>query len=307
MRLELTRRDTLLGIAAACATACASRAEPAAPRPYPPSFSAANAVDAIADVQRRVGGRIGVFALDTGTGDVVAHREDEHFAMCSTFKWVLGAAVLGRVDRRELALDARVPFGRADLLEHAPTTRAHVAEGALSVAELAQAAITNSDNTAANLLLARIDGPTGLTQFARRLGDAVTRFDRIEPALNANTRGDLRDTTTPRAMAGLLRSILCGPALARASRDRLIAWLRACETGHERLRAGLPAAWNAGDKTGTGDHGAVNDVAVAFPPGRSPVVIASYMTDSEAPVARLSAAHAEIGRIVAVRLGAGRS
>jgi beta-lactamase class A len=243
-----------------------------------------------------------VFALDTGSGKVVGHREDERFAMCSTFKWALVAAALARVDRGELSLDERVRYGESDLFEYAPTTREHVAEGAMTIAALAQAAITKSDNTAANLLLTKVDGPEGVTRFVRQAGDSVTRLDRNEPTLNENTRGDVRDTTSPRAMAALMRSVLCGDVLSSSSRGRLIGWLNGCETGLQRLRAGLPAAWTVGDKTGTGDGGAVNDVAIALPPGRAPILIAAYLSDSASSVPSLSAAHAEIARFVAAEL-----
>jgi len=249
-----------------------------------------------------VGGRVGVFALDTGNGRHLGRREDERFAMCSTFKWALVVAVLFRVDRGQLSLDERVPYGPSDLLEHAPATREHGAEGAMSVDALAQAAITKSDNTAANLLLAKVEGPSGLTEFFRQLGDTVTRLDRNEPTLNTNLRGDVRDTTTPRAMVGLMRSVLCGDVLARSTRDRLVGWLKANETGLDRIRAGVPAGWVVGDKTGTGSEGAVNDVAIIHAPGRAPILVAAYMSDGTSPLASLNAAHADVGRIIATEL-----
>lgn len=261
-----------------------------------PGRDAARTLDAI---ERDVGGRVGVFALDTGTGRTLAHRADERFAMCSTFKWVLAAAVLRRVDRGELTLDDRVPFGAADLIEHAPITSTRVAEGAMTIEALARAAVVVSDNTAANLLLARVDGPAGLTRFARERGDEVTRLDRVELALNENAPGDPRDTTSPRAMVTLMRAVLCGDALSASSRGLLLGWLRACETGKARLRAGLPASWTAGDKTGTGTRGAVNDVAIAWPPGRAPILVAAYLSDSTADVGALSRAHADVGRLAA--------
>jgi beta-lactamase class A len=253
-----------------------------------------------AEIEAGVGGRLGVFAHDTQTGRELAHRADERFAMCSTFKWVLAADILARVDRGELSLDDRVPISASDLLEHAPFTRAHVAEGSLTVDALARAAVVVSDNTAANLLLAKVGGPRGLTRFVRSLGDPVTRLDRNEPALNSNQPGDPRDTTSPRAMAGLMRSLLCGDVLlSTAGRDRLLGWLRACETGKERLRAGLPQDWIVGDKTGSGERGAVNDVAIATPPRRRPIIVAAYLSDGDAGPASLNAAHADIARAVA--------
>lgn len=288
-----TRRHLLLGSLGAFATACAPPGPASAPAPSP----------ALAALEARIGGRLGVFALDTGSGRSLGHRADERFAMCSTFKWLLAAAVLGRVDRGELSLSARVPYGQADLVEHAPVTEKHLAEGGLTVEELARAAVLVSDNPAANLLLAKIDGPAGLTRFIRGLGDPVTRLDRTELALNDVAPGDPRDTTSPRAMVGLLRAILLGDALSPASREKLLGWLRACETGKNRLRAGLPADWTLGHKTGSGPHSAINDVGIAVPPGRVPILIAVYTGHGPSGLAVLEAAHAEIGKLIAAELG----
>jgi beta-lactamase class A len=288
-----TRRQLLVSTIGTLATACASS------HVRPPANVARGTPRSLAEVEASVGGRVGVFALDTGTGRQFAHRPDERFAMCSTFKWVLAAAVLARVDRAQLSLDERVPYRSTDLLEYAPITRVHLAEGSMTIDALARAAVTISDNTAANLLLAKVGGPAGLTQFVRPLGDPVTRLDRDEPTLNQNDPGDPRDTTSPRAMVGLMREVLCGDALSPAGRDRLLGWMRACETGRDRLRAGLPQDWSVGDKTGSGSRSAVNHVAIAVPPGRAPILVAAYMSDSGKGLAALVAAHADVGRLVA--------
>jgi beta-lactamase class A len=257
----------------------------------------------LVEIESWVGGRVGVFAIDTGTGRILAHRETERFVMCSTFKWTLAAAVLGMVDRSETTLEERVPYGKADLLDHAPVAAEHVAQGAMTVEDLARAAVTFSDNTAANLLLAKVGGPAGLTRFFRASGDQVTRMDRNEPTLNENEPGDIRDTTSPQAMVGLMRAVLCGDVLSRPSRERLLGWMQACETGRNRLRAGLPAGWLVGDKTGTGMNGACNDVAIAVPPGRAPILVAAYLSDSEAEGDMLEAAHAGIARLASAKFG----
>jgi beta-lactamase class A len=259
-------------------------------------------VGELSDVERRVGGRVGVSVFDTGSGRHFGHREDERFAMCSTFKWVLAAAILRGVDRGQLSLHDLVAYGPSELLEYAPVTREHVGEGAMTIDALARAAVTLSDNTAANLLLSRIGGPPAFTQFCRSEGDFVTRLDRDEPTLNTNLPGDPRDTTTPRAMVNLMRRILCGDVLSHDGRERILAWLRECETGKERLRAGLPGTWLVGDKTGTGAHGAVNDIAIAVPPNGAPTLIAAYLSDGNAEVRRLEAVHADIAKLVAREL-----
>ncbi|WCL52664.1 class A beta-lactamase [Gimibacter soli] len=260
-----------------------------------PSFEAG-----IKAIEAKFGGRVGVTVIDPATGKQLSHRGDERFAMCSTFKWALAAAILKEVDEGRMTLDERIAFGDRDLLSYAPVTKARVGEGAMSVRDLAAAAVSLSDNTAANLLLAKIGGPEGLTAFLWNTGDAVTRLDRTEPTLNENREGDQRDTTTPDAMAKSLQKLLTGDTLSPASRDLLVQWLEETSTGKDRLRGGFPADWRAGDKTGTcGSRGAVNDVAVAWPPGRGPVFVASYLSDSDASYADLYAAHAEIGKLVA--------
>jgi beta-lactamase class A len=253
----------------------------------------------LAAIEARAGGRLGVAALDTGSGRRIEYRAAERFAMCSTFKLLLAGAVLARVDARQESLDRRVPFGLSDLLEYAPVTRERVAQGGLPVSDLCAAAVEVSDNTAANLLLAAVGGPEGLTRFARSLGDETTRLDRTEPELNLNAPGDPRDTTTPAGMLLGMTRLLTGDALTAASRARLEGWLADSRTGATRLRAGFPAAWRAGDKTGTCNRGATNDLAIAWPPDRPPVLAAVYFTGSSAPLADREAALAEVGRVIA--------
>lgn len=256
----------------------------------------------IAAIEEQIGGRIGVMARDTGSGEALEWRADERFAMCSTFKWILAAMMLSRAERGELPLDDRVEYGEADLLDYAPATREHVQRGSMSVGELCRAAVVVSDNTAANLLLGLVGGPDGLTAFLRQNGDSVTRLDRYEPALNTNLPGDERDTTTPRAMLATMQRLLLEDVLSPGSRKRLNGWLVETATGRARLRAGLPGGWTVGDKTGTGANGAANDVAIAWPPGRPPILIVSYLSGSDAAAQALNGAHARIAATVAKTL-----
>ncbi|XXU00258.1 class A beta-lactamase [Sorangium sp. So ce834] len=281
--------------AAAGAQATASPATSPGPR--------AQAAPALARIEAQLGGRVGVAALDTASGARVGHRAGERFAMCSTFKALLAACVLARVDQGQLRLDHRIAYRESDLIQHAPVTRARVAEGGLTVEDLCAAIIEISDNTAANLLLAQIGGPAGLTAYLRGLGDEVTRLDRNEPALNENVPGDPRDTTTPDAMTDTVRAILIGDrALQRASRERLASWMVRATTGLARLRAGLPKDWIVGDKTGTG-MGIANDVAVAWRPSRAPIVIACFVDAPSASADARNAAHADVARVVAEAFG----
>jgi beta-lactamase class A len=258
----------------------------------------------LAAVEARLGGRVGVLASEPDSPRRLAHRADERFALCSTFKAALAAMALRRCDEGALSPDARVAYGAADLLAYAPVTRARLADGAMTVRELCAAAVEVSDNTAANLLLARLGGPPAFTAFLRAIGDPATRLDRDEPALNTNLPGDPRDTTTPAAMARTLATLLLSSrVLGAASRAQLAGWMVSSPTGRRRLRAGMPTAWRVGDKTGTGERGACNDVAVVWRAGRAPLVVACYVDAPGATDAAREAAHAEVGRVVAERFG----
>ncbi|HEX3652372.1 MAG TPA: class A beta-lactamase [Rhizomicrobium sp.] len=245
------------------------------------------------------GGHLGVAALDTGSGKRLAHRADERFAMCSTFKLLAVAAVLRRVDEGSEKLTRLMPYSKADLLPYAPITRAHVGEGHMALGALCEAAIEWSDNTAANLVLASLGGPSAVTQYARSIGDPVTRLDRIEPALNDVKPGDIRDTTTPAAMLADMQKVVLGDALSKASRALIVDWLLKSQTGKQRLRAGFPKNWKVGDKTGSSGAGQTNDIVVAWPPGRAPIAIAAYFDGSHAYPESREAVLAEVGRIVA--------
>jgi beta-lactamase class A len=252
-----------------------------------------------AGLERRHGGRLGIAVLDSATGKLVAHRGDERFAMASTFKFVAAAFVLARVDRGEESLARRIVYSRDDLVTYSPITEKHAGGGGMTVGELCDAAVTLSDNTAANLLLDSFGGPAGLTAYMRSLGDGVSRLDRRETALNEAAPGDPRDTTTPAAMLGLLRDTVLGTALSPSSRAQLAAWLVANKTGDKRLRAGVPAGWRVGDRTGTGGNNATNDVAVIWPPGRAPIVVAAYYAEARALEDERNAVLAEVGRLAA--------
>lgn len=280
----LSRRATLAGLATLAL--------------FPPragADSAGNLAAWLTDLESAVGGHIGLACLDTGSGRQTHWRADDRFPMASTFKLLLAAAILARIDAGQDSADRALPIGEKDPVGHSPVTSAHVG-GTLSLTRLCAATVTDSDNGAANLLLAAMDGPAGLTAWLRATGDDVTRLDRIEPALNEGTPGDPRDTTTPAAMATTMQRLLLGSVLSSDSQARLIGWMQASRTGLARIRAGLPPGWRAGDKTGTGGHGSVNDVAILFPPGRAPWLLCLYLTGTTVPRAAAEAAMADITR-----------
>jgi len=252
-----------------------------------------------ANLENASGGRLGVAVFDVATGANSGHRSTELFPMCSTFKLLAVAAILKRVEAGQESLERRIPFGASDLVVNSPTTSARVGEGSLTLAEICEAAMIVSDNTAGNLLLASLGGPAGLTAFARSLGDQTTRLDRIEPDLNQALPGDPRDTTSPAAMLGNLRSLVLGDVLSSTSRRQLTAWLLGNKTGDTRLRARLPKDWRVGDKTGAGEQGTTNDIGLLWAPDRDPVIVCAYLTTSPGSPEQRNATLAAVGGAVA--------
>ncbi|MGW3997700.1 class A beta-lactamase [Amycolatopsis sp. NPDC004772] len=241
------------------ATPTQATTQPAAPQPD------------FAPLERSFDARLGVYALDTGSGREIAHRADERFGYASTHKAFSAAAVLQRTSMADLA--KVLTYRRADLQENSPVTEKHVDTG-IPLRDAIDAALRYSDNTAANLLFQQLGGPPGLAAALRAIGDTTTHVDRTEPALNDLAPGDVRDTSTPRAMAGSLRTFALGDALPPEKRALYTDMMRANQTGATVIRAGTPAGWAVADKTGTGEYATRNDIAVVWPPGRAPIVLA---------------------------------
>ena len=294
----LTRREFLIGSTAASALA-------AAPIPLFPAtrrFDAASRLGKLEEGQAR----LGVCFLDTGTGEVNGNRMQERFAMCSTFKLALAAACLREADHGRLDFDEILAYSENDLLPWAPVTQKNLASGGMSIAALAQAAQEQSDGVAANLLVRRLGGPGAVTAKIREMGDSVTQLDRYEPDLGLVLSADLRDTTSPLAMAQLVQRITTGNILKPDSRQLLLQWMENTKTGTNRLRAGFPAEWHVGNKTGTGrgegTTNKYNDIAITFPPGKSPIIVSAYFDSgeyTEQTEPRHEAVLAEVGKIAA--------
>ena len=256
--------------------------------------------------ERLCPGRLGVVAIDLQGGHRILVRWTERFPLASTFKLPLVMAVLSRVDQGAERLDRTIAFGADALLAYSPITGLQPHGGKLTVSALCAAAIEHSDNSAANLLLGTVGGPAGVTRYVRSIGDSMTRLDRSEPALNEATPGDVRDTTTPEAMAHTLVRLLRDPILSVASKARLFTWMRRADTGRTRIRAGVPAGWTVGDKTGTTNTGA-NDVAILWPPSGAPIVLAMYFAEVKGPAAARDAVFAGVARNVIGRFRGGPS
>ncbi|UEP50750.1 PenA family class A beta-lactamase [Burkholderia ambifaria] len=276
MTYSSQRRTLLLAAATAplvlTVTACASS---------PAARQDVSSATSFAALEHAAGGRLGVCAIDTASGRRAQHRADERFPFCSTFKAMLGAAVLARSVEQPGLLQQRVTYGPSDLVNYSPVSGKHVGTG-MTVAELCEAAIQYSDNSAANLAMKLIGGPSAVTAYARSIGDDAFRLDRWETELNTALPGDPRDTTTPAAMAASMRVLTLGDALPSAQRAQFVAWLRGNKVGDKRIRAGVPAGSQVGDKTGTGDYGTTNDAGVIWLPSRAPIVLAVYYTQTRA-------------------------
>ncbi|WP_312434927.1 class A beta-lactamase [Janthinobacterium sp.] len=269
--LNLTRRH--LVILAGAALLCPSVLLHAAPG------TTTDAQAQLAALEQAAGGRLGVSALHAGSGARVAYRADERFPMCSTFKSMLAAAVLARSTSDAHLLDKRVRYEAKELVTYSPITEKHVSEG-MSVAELCAATLQYSDNSAANFLMKILGGPQAVTAYARSIGNEVFQLERWETELNSAIPGEIRDTTSPAATVHSLQHLLLGTSLPAQQRQQLDTWMRGNTTGDQRIRAGVPAGWSVADKTGSGAHGSVNDIGVAWPPAGSgsPLVIAVYYT-----------------------------
>jgi len=293
MTLLMSRRQAVAGSLLAIPALAASSREGWT---QDPQAAEAN----LAELERKHPGRICVSILDVASGKRIQHRANERILMCSTFKALAAALVLARVDKAEEKLDRRIKFSENDVVQGSPGTQKRVGEAGMTVAEICDAAVTLSDNTAGNLLLASFGGPAGLTAFFRSLGDEVSHLDRIETDLNYhNDPNDARDTTSAAAMLENLRKLLLTDVLSPRSRSQLAAWLIANKTGDARLRAGVPKTWLVGDKTGTnGDKdGNANDIAVIWPPDRAPIIVTAYCEIPAIAAEQRNAVIAEIGRI----------
>ena len=285
--MQVTRRSTLFGILGSLS-------------PLP---AQARTGSAVTDYEAATGGHVGIYAENVVSGAKLEWRADERFVMCSTFKASLAALILNRVDRGEEHLDVPIAYGPADLKDWvAPVAKANVAKGALSVGEMCKAAVQESDNTCATLLLARVGGPVALTSFWRACGDRVSRLDDPEPFLNRVPPGDDRDTTTPRAMAGNFKRFILGDILSPSSRLKLKTWLIGSVTGFDRLRAGLPQGWVVGDKTGNNGKDAAGDVAIAWSGPDEPVLICAYTRGGRPDDRQLRALFSAIGKKAALKL-----
>lgn len=281
--MRLTTLPVLAVVTAAVLAGCssddppsssASTVPPSATGSAPPSDARDDAaVDALVALEDEFAARLGVYAVDTGTGEIVEHRADERFAFASTHKMLSSAAVLQATEPSDLAEVIR--YEAADVVGFSPVTEPAAGTG-LTLQQIIEAAITLSDNTAANLLFEQVGGPDGLEAAVRGFGDDTTSFDRIEPDLSDWVPGETRDTTTPRAMAANVRGLLLGDLLAEDDRTLLHDTMRANTTGDELIRAGVPGGWVVADKTGSATHGGRNDIAVLEPPGAAPIVLAVY-------------------------------
>lgn len=290
----LSRRAVLGGAAAAAAVAATATATAGGG-----SMAYAAGSASIAALEQKHGRLLGVWAKNIRTGRTIEHRAEERFPMLSTFKTLLAAQILRDLPAR--TLQQRLTWDPSDVVANSPITSLTTRNG-LTVAQLCEATVTRSDNTAANVLMRLVGGPTGVTAFARSLGDDVSRLDRWEPDLNSAIPGDVRDTTTPHAIARSYTKLLLGNALGRADRDQLTTWMLANQSTVTRFGAGVPASWRLADKTGGGDYATRNDVGITWTPDGAPIVIAALTRSDDPTAVPLDAPLADIAATVCSEL-----
>lgn len=288
-----TRRGFIIGGTALAASGAISAAQ---------AFDHGPLQTEIERIAKGSGGRLGVSVLDTQKRESFNYKGDDRFPICSTFKFLAAAAILKRVDDGKEQLGRLIPITAGDVVPGSSHITAPIPAG-LTMAQICETAIIYSDNTAGNLMLASLGGPQAITDFARSLGDTMTRLDRNEPTLNEAIPGDVRDTTTPNAMIKDMQALLLSDKLSPDSKKQLTQWLLNNKTGGTRIAAGLPVGWRIGDKTGTGERGSANDIAIVWPPNRAPILVAVYLTDTQAPADKRNAVHADIARAVVKAMG----
>ncbi len=295
----MTRRQVSASLAAAAFAAGLFR-------PKAASAFAASLQNDLAAIEAKVSGHLGVAVLDTASQARIDYRGNERFPLCSTFKVLAVSAVLKRVEAGRERLDRPFVLKRTDLVAYSPVLKDRVGDS-ITLAELCSAAMTESDNTAADFVLKSLGGPSAVTAYARSLGDTVTHLDNNEPLFSRNKPVGLAkaDMTTPAVMVNDLQALLFGDALAANSREQLKGWLLGCKTGDRRLRAGLPQGWQCGEKTGSDEsHGSTNDIGVLWPPQpRAPVIVAAYLTQTKAKYEDRESALADVARAVVGVLG----
>ncbi|MET3504105.1 class A beta-lactamase [Halalkalibacter oceani] len=276
--MKMTKIATVIGIGALCLFGCSQNNEQAAPSQPKPEKSESSMEDIFTQLEEEYEARLGIYALDTATGETVAYRSEERFIYASAHKPLAVGVLLQQKSIEEL--DELITYSPDDLVNYNPITENHVESG-MTLKELSDASIRYSDNTAANLIFHEIGGPEGFKEGLRAVGDHVTEPENIEPELNHVEPGETRDTSTPEALATSLQEFALGDALPAEKQDLLIDWLKRNTTGDALIRAGVPEGWEVGDKTGAGAYGTRNDIAIIWPPGQEPIILAILSSKDE--------------------------
>ena len=265
-------KERISGIVLLAATGCSLSAHAA--------FDQQTLQKKIEMLENKSGGKLGLTIVDTSDGTTYSWRGDEKFPLCSTSKVMVVAAILKKSESDTNLLAKKITINKSDMVNYNPITSKYI-DSSMTITELSKAALQYSDNAAMNKLLSYLGGPRYATQFARTIGDKAYRLDRNEPGLNTAIPGDSRDTTTPSAMADTLNKLILGTALKKEQKAKLTEWMKGNTTGLNSIKAGLPAEWTVADKTGSGDYGTTNDIAVIWPKNHAPVILTTYFTQPE--------------------------
>ncbi|MCF6766562.1 class A beta-lactamase [Thiotrichales bacterium 19S3-7] len=237
----------------------------------------------IHQLELEYGGKIGITVIDTSNNATLRYHSNDRFPYCSTFKFIVVGAILKQSNHNPNLLTQRIYYTKNDIVNaYSPYTIDNLKQGnsSMSVKALSKAAMY-SDTTATNLLIKKLGGNDKVIEFAHSIGNTPFRLDRMEPHINTAIPGDQRDTSTPYAMAYSMQQIALGNVLNKMQKDYFQQWLRLNQTGDQRIRAAAPSNWIVGDKTGTGDYGTTNDVAVLWPPNHKPIIISIYYTQDK--------------------------
>ncbi|MGI9280766.1 MAG: class A beta-lactamase [Endozoicomonas sp.] len=248
-------------------------------------------------LEKRLDARIGVSIYEVSTKKGWSYKGNQRFPLMSTFKTLACAKLMNDADNNKLSLNSATTVTKEMLVTYSPVTAKQVGKN-ISLEKACEATMLTSDNTAANIVLEHIGGPSELTNFLRSTGDSVSRLDRIETKLNEGKPGDLRDTTTPEAIVQTLNQLVFGNVLSEPSKNQLKQWMIENQVADGLLRSVLPDGWSIADRTGAGGYGSRGIAAIVWPEYKPPFIVSIYITETDSSFDARNSAIAEIGELI---------
>ena len=201
----------------------------------------------IDQIENEYNTKVGIYGINTENGKVYEHNADERFAFASTYKAIASGILLNKVAPSEL--NKKVEINESEIVANSPVTEQYIGK-TMSLKALIKASMLQSDNTANNKIMQELGGVNGLKHELVQLGDDVSEPQRLEPELNYFDPNSKADTTTPRAAAQTLNSILTSNEMNGSNLSLLKQTMIENKTGDTLIKAGMPNSYTVGDKSG---------------------------------------------------------